>query len=276
MAVFQKEELVKANELERDFAGLIQKDTQKKFYKDRSAKIEHYSLMLRDEKISEKHFLKIMANMDNKIVFDEAEYPVLDLDEIEFADNTEKNLYNDILKESVSNNSAQSSDTIPVVLSEPATTPENVAVTSPEKPSILTRSKARKALKENVTEKALPAPTKRNTKRRAEEKDSEDATETGNSTKRSKVCQGGQDAIEKLEKIFDDIIDKKFEITSNSSKCIMNCDRLKAMLLLPCKHQPTCKPCYVLWKMHVNEKKLDVFCPVCQVVITDQIPIADD
>lgn len=185
--MFQKEELVKANELERDFAGLIQKDTKKKLYKDRSAKIEFYSLLLRDEKISEKHFLKMMANVDNKIVFNEAEFPVLDLDEIEFADDTDKNLYNDMLKESISNDLVQSSDSIPVVLSEPVTAPENVTVTSPKQPSVLTRSQARKALKKDelTAEKGLPAPVRRNNKRRAEEKNSVDATETG---KRSKVC----------------------------------------------------------------------------------------
>lgn len=46
--------------------------------------IEHYSRLLRDEKLSIGRFLTIMANMDNKIVFEEHEYPPLDVDEIEF------------------------------------------------------------------------------------------------------------------------------------------------------------------------------------------------
>lgn len=194
-------------------AGLIQKDTTKKVYKDRSAKIEHYSLMLRDGKINEKYFLKIMANVDNKIVFDEAEFPNLDVDEIEFADDADKDLYIDILKQSNAKGSASSSDAVPVngsasssdavpvvgsasssdevpvVLSTTNTDPESVTVTSPKSPIILTRSKSRKALKKNdsVPEKELSAPNKRNNKRRAEENSSENVSEAGGSSKRSKV-----------------------------------------------------------------------------------------
>lgn len=81
MAAFQKEELVKSNELER--AGLIQRDTRRKMYKDRSLKIEFYSQQLADNKISVKRFMKLMCNMDNKIIFNDNEFPVLEVDEIE-------------------------------------------------------------------------------------------------------------------------------------------------------------------------------------------------
>lgn len=176
--------MIKANELERDLAGLIQKDTKKKLYKDRSAKIEQYSLLLREEKISCKQFLNTMANVDNKIIFDEGEFPVIDPDEIEFSDIADKNLYSEILKERFSNDLAQASDAIPVVLNTSTDVTENVSITSPEPPTILTRSQARKALQK----KDLTSPKKRSNKRRAQGENSNNASEIERS-KRTKVCR---------------------------------------------------------------------------------------
>lgn len=76
---------MKTNELEKDVKGLIQKETRKKKFRDRSTIIEHYSRLLRDEKLNVGYFLTIMANMDNKIVYEENEFPALDLDEIQFS-----------------------------------------------------------------------------------------------------------------------------------------------------------------------------------------------
>lgn len=80
--------------------------------------------------------------------------------------------------------------------------------------------------------------------------------------------------LERLYETFDEIIDGKSDFVPNS-KCIMNCGHVKGMVLLPCAHQPTCKPCYVLWKVHVVQKGLNVFCPVCRSDVTNQIPVAD-
>lgn len=177
MSVFQREEVVKSNELERDLAGLIQKDTKKKLYKDRSAKIEMYSIKLRDDKIGVKYFLKVMANIDNKIVFDEAEFP----DEIGFVDTAGKNL-------SSAASGTQTSDEIPVVLSTPSTASENVTVTLPKPPSVLTRAKARKALKQSdlVSESISSSPIA--CKRRMEKETDGNVSEIGECSKRSKVC----------------------------------------------------------------------------------------
>lgn len=85
-----------------------------------------------------------------------------------------------------------------------------------------------------------------------------------------------EDTINGLENIFDEIIEEKYDVQSDSPKCIMRCDRYKSMVLLPCKHQPTCKPCFVLWKMHVSAKNMDVFCPRCRKTVINHIAITDD
>ena len=80
-----------------------------------------------------------------------------------------------------------------------------------------------------------------------------------------------------LEKRFDEIINaEKSNQISNSTKCVMQCQRDRAMVLMPCKHQPTCNPCFVLWKMHLSGQKLDTICPICKSKVTDQIAVNDD
>lgn len=153
-------------------------------------------MLLKDDEIKVKQFLKIMANIDNKIIFNEGEFPVIDPDEIKFSDDIDKDLYKNILKESNSSNLAQSSDPIPVVLSTSTATSENVNVTSPKPSTILTRSKARKALKKKdlLSNEVLTLPKNRNNKRRADEEDNNSISQEGECVKRSKVCQMPQNA----------------------------------------------------------------------------------
>ena len=154
--------MVKSNELERDVAGLIQRDFQKKIIKDRSAKIEHYSIMLRDDKISIKRFLKIMANVDNKIVFDESEFPTLDVDEIEFTNDADKDLYTDIVKKLNGYATAKANDNTTSTLETPTARPESVIATLPH-PPLMTRSKTRKAMKQK---EPIQPPSLKNRKRK--------------------------------------------------------------------------------------------------------------
>lgn len=192
MAVFQREEVVKANELERDINGLIQRDSRKKLYKDRSAKIEHYSLLLKDEKINVKRFLKIMAHIDNKIVFAENEFPVLDADEIEFDDSRDKDLYTDIVKNLNGNASVQANDETPTTSTAPIVTSKDSSDTLEQpqsQPPVLTRSKARKAMKhreEKEPTESSTALTNENRKRRVEESKK---TQHENRSKRAKVIK---------------------------------------------------------------------------------------
>lgn len=150
MTVFQREEAIKTNELERDVSGLIQKDTRKRKFKDRSLIIEHYSRQFRDEKISVTRFLKTMINMDNKVVFQEHEYPTLDLDEIDFINTEEREKMRALLGKPNGN------DQDPVVMStynddcevvsiqtKPHQTKRQITI---EESVRLTRSKARKRM----------------------------------------------------------------------------------------------------------------------------------
>lgn len=202
MTVFQKEEVIKTNELERDFNGLIQRDSQKKMYKDRSAKIEHYSLMLRDEKITVKRFLKTMANVDNKIVFAESDFPTLDTDEIEFDDSRDKDLYIDIVTNLNGNATVQANDSSFAT----STTPTIIASTnvsdaleesksqSQSQPPVMTRSKARKASKQKESAEASSSSsslTNANRKRRLAERgrDENEKMQLDDGSKRAKVCK---------------------------------------------------------------------------------------
>lgn len=199
MTVFQKEEVVKTNELERDIAGLIQKDTKKKFYKDRSAKIEFYSLQLRDDKISVKRFLKIMANVDNKIIFEESDFSVLDVDEIEFSSSEDKDLYTDIVKKVNGNTPAMKSkdDTsaTPTQTPTPTLTPKPSTSTKPlSSPTILTRSKSRKVLRMNAlvaNNKEISSPLRRTRKRCVVDSNvaENENSSSGRCNKRAKVGQ---------------------------------------------------------------------------------------
>lgn len=204
MTVFQKEEVIKTNELERDFNGLIQRDSQKKMYKDRSAKIEHYSLMLRDEKITVKRFLKTMANVDNKIVFAESDFPTLDTDEIEFDDSRDKDLYIDIVTNLNGNATVQANDssfatsTTPTIIAS-----KNVSDALEEsksqsqaqaQPPVMTRSKARKASKQKESAEASSSSsslTNENRKRRLAERgrDENEKMQLDDGSKRAKVCE---------------------------------------------------------------------------------------
>lgn len=104
---------------------------------------------MQDGKISVGRFLITMANMDNKIVFDEQEYPAIDLDELEFECSDDLDKMREYLKQPVDN------DSDPLVYSESTKSNENITTTSKtlkstktksksDMPPVLTRSKARK------------------------------------------------------------------------------------------------------------------------------------
>lgn len=70
--------------------------------------------------------------------------------------------------------------------------------------------------------------------------------------------------IERLYKKFQKIIDTQSNIYITDSQCLMECGRPRATVLLPCKHQPICNECYVIWKIYVLQHKNMVFCPACK------------
>lgn len=67
----QREEAIKADQLDRDVKGIVQQDKRKRFYKQRSKLIEKYSNDLENNKLNYKQFINIMANVENNILFSE-------------------------------------------------------------------------------------------------------------------------------------------------------------------------------------------------------------
>lgn len=80
--------------------------------------------------------------------------------------------------------------------------------------------------------------------------------------------------IFELHKRFDEIIEERYT-PAKTTQCIMQCGREKGTLLMPCKHNVTCKQCYVLWKLFCSSKKKHVFCPHCKKKVKDNIMIND-
>lgn len=54
---------------------------------------------------------------------------------------------------------------------------------------------------------------------------------------------------------FKEIFETDVTKEKKSSNCLMNCGRPKATILFPCIHQSTCNACFVLWKLHLIQKK---------------------
>lgn len=270
MAVYQKEEVVKANELERDIGGLIQKDTRKKKFKDRSLVIEHYSTLLNENKLRVGRFLQIMANMDNKIIIQEHEYPVLNADEIEFENNDDFDRYIILINPSAKDTTDESS----VVFAGASS--DSVAVVTKkkktkeiEKSTVLTRSKVRKLAKRKEVSDEAESEIHPSSKR-AEK--SSDSNETGDSL---------SDATEKVAQLnvfFEEIFKRDTLQLQLTSECMMGCKRPRGTVLLPCRHQPKCNQCFVLWKVFCDQKGKDrhTFCPLCRTKVTTSIPVHCD
>lgn len=76
----QKEESMKSDEYSRDITGIVQPDRRKEFYKKRSELILKYSTQLERKIITPKHFVCIMANVNNEILYDEKIFFTDDID----------------------------------------------------------------------------------------------------------------------------------------------------------------------------------------------------
>lgn len=359
MACYQREEVIKTNQLERDVNGLIQNDSRKKKYKDRSAIIEQYSILLRNEKIGVVRFLNTMSNMDNKIAFEDHEFPELNPDSLGFEFNEDLGIFTEI-----TSNDSNNIDPIVVKTSAVASVPIVVlkrqrakkTTTSVEKQPVLTRSKSRKMLmlngpsdsnaidsnvKRRATEAELDSPqdmvhgrpkrfapidnlpaeteletgiamTKSKARNKSDtqqsigavsfqlDKTQENELETVSAITRSKTRNASniQQSIEavssqlenavqnvtldrvidsevsRLNKKFEEIVTGSATVTvSTSNLCMMACARPKATVLLPCKHQPICNQCFVLWKLFLSKERKNIYCPACKLEITSHIAV---
>lgn len=283
ISVFQREEVVKCNELERDVTGLIQKDTRKKKYKDRAVVIEHFSRLLESKKISVRQFLSMMSNMDNKIAFGEHEFPALDIGDFEFETATEQERFEQILQ--------KPNDAAPIPAKSSLKRKRTKKIVSDQDTPVLTRSKARKAQQQELSAvtSSIQLETAQPRKRSANEAALNDEIEEQSShhVKRATGVDSDLYAVtelmsssaelDRLQKKFDEIISGTVENDlMKQVHCIMGCGRSKGTVLIPCKHQPTCNQCYVLWRLFLAKKNKDVICPSCKNEVISTIVVCDD
>lgn len=306
LAVYQREELTKTNELELDVRGVLQKDTQKKKYRDRSSIIEQYSKLLKANKISVRRFLVIMSNMDNKIVYDEHEYPKLDIEDIEFESSDDMEKYKSMTQPiPVCSNSSSTVSNTPEMdadVNEVEAIDDVVAVVQEQgsgRKAPLSKAAVENEKSNGSSSKGEPSSNSQRKKRKRvveiEESDSDDEVCLVRSKRRKNVLMdSSHDSLDssdsdlkivtsitsmeaeltRLHKLFDEIILERTTVNSKakrSSKCIMECGRVKATVLQPCQHQATCNQCFVFWKLHLVSKSKTIFCPICRATVKKHV-----
>lgn len=225
-----------------------------------------------------------MANMDNKIAFQEHEYPVLDNSDgqIEQTDSDD-----DIPIDF----NAKTRDCEVIETSHSKTNKNQVS-----RPTTRTRSRKEKSKqltceKKHMNDKTT-APTKTR-KRRAKDIYNDDNNEqmipplakrtttsiesTNNSLDAVTELTSTTLEINRLHDKFKKIFEEKENVElDRSAICIMGCQRNKSTVLLPCRHQPTCKQCFVMWKIFIDQFKKETFCPICKVCVSTTIVINDE
>lgn len=66
---------------------------------------------------------------------------------------------------------------------------------------------------------------------------------------------GTESELNRLYETFHKIVNGDVNIHKNNPNCLMGCGRLKATVLLPCRHQSTCNECFVLSKLYLLKLK---------------------
>lgn len=99
-----------------------------------------------------------------------------------------------------------------------------------------------------------------------------------------KLTRSGS-ALKRIISAIESIENQTAIFTKDSMECILDCGRNKAMLLLPCQHQHTCKECWLIWKMqslkritkevlnssHYDDNIMQPKCPMCRQPVDKEI-----
>lgn len=98
----------------------------------------------------------------------------------------------------------------------------------------------------------------------------------------SRVTRSGS-ILQRIQAILTNIENPPVQQNGNM-ECIIECGRKKAMLLLPCQHQHTCRECWLIWKIEsVKQIPNDIFdqsfdenvmkpkCPICRNHVDEEI-----
>lgn len=254
--------------------------------------------------------------MDNKIAFEEYEYPALTADDIEFDTESDREQFTNKQKTTGKKDNGNAL---------PQRKRAKNAVASQKEP-VLTRSKARKAAarkqKESTESTEIASldllqttelgarettvqqstnsiaisshgVSTRSTKRRIHESHGDERNNiepiqpnakrvsTMNLESLNTETEGVNEflsssaELNRLHEKFKDILKSNVSL-GNTTNCIMACNRKKATVLLPCRHQPICNQCYVLWRLFTTQALKKVVCPLCRNTVTQNIVVCDD
>lgn len=339
----QKEETVKADQFSQDVSGIFQPDRRKKFYKKRAELIAKYWTQLEKKIITPKHFLSIMANVNNEILYDEKLFFTHEID-IELSNGTllmegddieptiSAVIMEDVEKEISSGErpksnkrkrkSSELTDSVEFdgnlqnkrkrrKQPPPATIGKRRPTTS-EANQTATVSKTTTGRTDRTQTRSTTSRAKRTTTATVSTVDSTKRSQSKSTTSRTtranqkiqhrahvssedsdtEDVDGDSQVYQIMERITRNgtamvNIMKRFKeleslenitIDPDCFKCIICFERRKNTILLPCLHQHTCGPCWIMWKIQQinavpfdsmnNDDEMDEAvkpkCPVCR------------
>lgn len=296
----QKEETVKADQFSRDVDGTLQPDRRKNFFKKRSELIAKYWTELEKKVVTPKHFVSIMANINNEILYDDKMMYTSEID-IKLSNETElmegENLtyvipdFQEIPSQRTRRKKNSTDINVPDFAFDnekntpPRRTTRKRKATEPIEIIERVTNKRKKINRAaTVTRSALSKTTEQN-HHRPHEPDSNDNSdsdvEVDNDLRVYEImdqisCNGA--AMINLRKKMDEIGRKRnVRVNPSSSDCVICCERKKSIILFPCLHQHTCAPCWLIWKIQqVNSIALSSIdeaikpkCPICKKSVDD-------
>lgn len=296
----QKEEAVKSDQFSRDVTGVLQPDRRKKFYKKRSELISKYSIQLEKKTITSGHFLSIMANVNNEILYDEkiifthqidiglsndtiliegddvpcVEPPAILIEDYDGEISTEKEPQRttrkrkrteavDEIVQSKSSKSKRTATETSAIKDAPIQTrsksaaagsteaSKETATNTTERSDVLTRTRSQNAAggAANATKRSKSMRTKQKKSRRAHVSSDDSDTDSGVCDVMDRISRNGP-AIVNFRKRFQELENQEnVLIDPDCFKCIICYERKKNTMLLPCSHQHTCNPCWIMWKI---------------------------
>lgn len=321
----QKEEAAKSDQFSRDVIGVMQPDRRKNFDKKRAELISKYSLQLEKRTITTGHFLNIMANVNNEILYDERiiftneievrmsiESSLMEGDDIESVPppnivlekdvdteipsvirttrkrkriatessetvNSPKRTRSETVEQTASVTNI-ASDTHIQTRSKRAKQTASLAKATSTATHLQTRSSRRRIDLAEVEITETRAKTKKKRQRRPHETSDDDSNSDTDSNVydvMERISRNGP-AMVNLRKRFLELQNQEvISIDPDCFKCIICYERKKTTILMPCWHQHTCGPCWIMWKIQqINSVPLESVddaeemtkpkCPVCR------------
>lgn len=285
----QNEEAAKADQFSRDIDGVVQPDGRKLFYKKRSALISKYWSELEKSVVTPRHFVCVMANINNEILYDE---------KLIFTNDVDLKMSNDTLlmegedvayvvpnfDDNNESEKAPQSKRRKRKLNE-VTASDSAADNVSERSKRNTRKRKSTEIVEDISSERTkkrrtttkPKRTKSNSSKKGirnlphDPSDDDSESDVNNDSKVYEIMEcisrNGAAMLSLRKKIEEIEKTQNLHIDKQSNKCIICCERSKTTILLPCLHNHTCGPCWIMWKVHHINSVADAGkpkCPVCK------------